>query len=77
MDLNVKIRALRLAARMLGGPAKLREALQIPPADAADWLAGTREPPPDVVLRVLDLILDDLDAGGPRLRRLNGEPREG
>ena len=58
---SVKIRALRLAARLLGGPAKLRDALNASSADVADWLAGTREPPEEVLLRAMDLILDDLD----------------
>lgn len=58
---SVKVRALRLAARMLGGPAKLRDALKAPSADVADWLAGTREPPQEVLLKAMDLILDDLD----------------
>jgi hypothetical protein len=61
MSDSVGIRVLRTAARMQGGPARLGEALQAPPADIADWLAGTREPPDDVVLRALALILDELD----------------
>jgi hypothetical protein len=62
MSDSVGIRVLRTAARMQGGPARLAEALQAPRADIADWLAGTREPPDDVVLRALALILDELDA---------------
>ncbi len=58
---SVTVRALRLAARMLGGPAKLRDALKVPSADVADWLAGAREPPQEVLLKAMDLILDDLD----------------
>jgi len=66
----VKTRALRLAARMVGGPAKLRDRLRVSSADVAAWTSGEREPPAEAVLKALDLILDDLDAGGPRLRRL-------
>ena len=64
---SVTVRALRLAARLLGGPAKLRDALGVSSADVADWLAGTREAPREVLFRALDIILDDLDrrdAGG-------------
>jgi hypothetical protein len=62
MSDSVNIRAVRLAARMLGGPAKLRDALRVSSADVADWMAGTREPPQEVLLRVMDLILDQLDS---------------
>jgi len=61
MENGVNIRALRLAARLLGGPAKLRDALGVSSVDMADWLAGTKELPREVLLRVMDLILDDLD----------------
>ena len=57
----MNIRAVRLAARMLGGPARLRDALRASSADIADWMAGTKEPPQEVLLRVMDLILDRLD----------------
>jgi hypothetical protein len=52
-DDPIKVRVLRLAARMLGGPARLRDALRISSADTAEWLAGTREAPDDVMLRAL------------------------
>ena len=66
----VKTRALRLAAHMLGGPKKLRDRLRASSADVAAWMSGEREPPAQAVLKAVDLILDDLDAGAPRLRRL-------
>jgi hypothetical protein len=69
MEHCVKARVLRMAADMLGGPRKLRDALQVPSATLADWLNGVAEPPPEVVLRAMAMILDDLDAGAPRLRR--------
>lgn len=71
---SVKLRTLRLAARMLGGPAKLRAALKASSAEVAEWLAGQREPPMPAVLKAVDLILDDLDAGAPRLRKLGAPP---
>ncbi|HWA36763.1 MAG TPA: hypothetical protein VG873_02775 [Burkholderiales bacterium] len=62
MSDSIGIRVLRTAARMQGSPARLRDALQVTSAEVADWLAGTQEPPEDVVLRALALILDGLDA---------------
>jgi hypothetical protein len=61
MSESVRIRALREAARLLGGAAKLRDRLQSSSADIAEWLAGVKEPP-EVLLRAVDLILDELDA---------------
>jgi hypothetical protein len=58
---SVHVRALRLAARLLGGPAKLRDELGVASADLADWLSGSREPPREILFRALDIILDDLD----------------
>lgn len=75
MAQSVGIRAVRLASRIAGGPRKLRERLNVEAADLAAWLAGARDPPPEVLLKALDLILDELDAGAPRLRELNA--REG
>ena len=63
-----KATALRIAAEMLGGPRKLRRFLQAPSRDVAKWLSGMEEPPTPVFLAALQLILDDLDAGGKRLR---------
>lgn len=61
MSESVRIRALREAARLLGGAAKLRDRLKASSADTADWLAGVREPPDEILLRAVDLILDELD----------------
>ena len=58
-----KREAVNLAAELLGGPAKLRERLKASSAQVAAWLAGTKEPPPAVFLRVVEIILDELDGG--------------
>lgn len=58
-----KHEAVKLAAELLGGPAKLRERLRASSADVAAWLAGTKEPPPAVFLRVVEILLDELDRG--------------
>jgi hypothetical protein len=55
---------------MLGGPRRLRDFLAAPTADVVAWLAGREEPPQAVFLKAIELILDDLDAGGERLARL-------
>jgi hypothetical protein len=61
---------------MLGGPRELREHLGVAASDLAAWLTGQREPPAEILLKALDLILEDLDAGAPRLRKLNEPPRD-
>ncbi len=61
MALPVKTRTLRQAARALGGPRKLRDRLKAPSARVAAWLAGTEEPPREIFLRALELVLDALD----------------
>ena len=68
---------MRIAADLLGGPRQLRIFLRAPAADVAAWLAATREPPEPAFLRALELILDDLDAGGPRLAMIQRTRREG
>jgi hypothetical protein len=55
---------------MLGSPRKLRHFLKAPSADVANWLSGMSEPPTHVFLAALVLILDDLDGGGHRLRKI-------
>jgi len=61
---------MRIAAELLGGPRQLRIFLSASAADVAAWLAAIREPPEAAFLHALELILDDLDAGGRRLARL-------
>ena len=68
---------MRIAADLLGGPRKLRIFLRAPAADLAAWLAATAEPPEAAFLRALELILDDLDAGGRRLAAIRRARRQG
>jgi hypothetical protein len=68
---------MRIAAELLGGPRQLRIFLRAPAADVAAWLAATAEPPESAFLRALELILDDLDAGGRRLATSRRARREG
>jgi hypothetical protein len=46
---------------MVGSPRKLRDVLGSSSADIASWLAGQDEPPDNVFLRCLELILDELE----------------
>ncbi|MGE5640092.1 MAG: hypothetical protein ACM30H_08355 [Clostridia bacterium] len=55
---------MKQAADLLGGPARLRESLKASSADVAAWLAGTKEPPQAIFLRVVEIILDELDRRG-------------
>ena len=74
---GTKARVLRIAANILGGPRQLRSFLGVPSASLANWLAGIGEPPHEVFLKALQVILDELDAGGdrlPRNARTRGEP---
>jgi hypothetical protein len=68
---------MRIAAELLGGPRQLRIFLRAPAADVAAWLAATMEPPESVFLRALELILEDLDAGGRRLATIRRARRQG
>jgi hypothetical protein len=60
-DVNVRIRVLKAAAGVLGGPRKLRAFLRVRSADLLAWQAGTARPPDAVFLRALQVLLDDLD----------------
>jgi hypothetical protein len=55
---------------MLGGPRKLRDFLNTSSSDVAKWLSGMEQPPMHAFIAALQLILDDLDAGGQRLRQV-------
>jgi hypothetical protein len=54
----------------------LRDFLQAPSADVIAWLSGTEEPPHEVFLRVLDLILDELDLQEKKLGKAPVEKAE-
>jgi hypothetical protein len=71
-----KVLVLQIAAEMLGGRRKLRGFLRASSADLASWLAGTKQPPEQAFLKALELILDDLDAGGRRLSKISRARRE-
>jgi hypothetical protein len=66
MERSVKTRTLQMAANALGGPRKLRDRLKVSSSDVAAWLNGTAEPPREIFLRALEIVLDDLERGTPR-----------
>lgn len=65
MATGIRLRVLRAAAKTLGGPRRLRDFLGVRSAEVAAWLAGTQEPPQEVFLRALEILLDHLDREGP------------
>lgn len=71
-------RALRKAARILGGEERLRDLLDAPPGAFLRWLQGAEPVPSDVLLMVLDF-LADMESGvqpfGPGGETLPGRPR--
>ena len=57
--LNPAQRALKLAVRILGGEAAACSRLRATAAELEVWLAGQAVPPSEVLMRVLEVILDD------------------
>ena len=63
-----KVKVLLLAAEIVGGRSRLRILLKVPASRLAAWLAGAEVPAEAAFLRSLEIVLDELDAGAPRLR---------
>jgi hypothetical protein len=59
---NFQIRALRKAARILGGEERLRDVLDAPRGAFARWMEGAEPVPAAVFLMVLDF-LSDMECG--------------
>jgi len=66
-------RALRSAARILGGESRLREMLDAPPGAFMRWLEGAEAMPELVFLMVVDF-LADMEAGTNLLNRPSLDP---
>ncbi len=60
---NFQLRALRKAARLLGGEEQLRAVLDVPPGAFSRWMQGAEAVPMPVFLMVLDF-LSDMESGG-------------
>lgn len=72
---KVYARALQKAAELLGGRRKLAERLGIPAADLERWIADGKEPPREIFLRAVDLIIDETEADGGEEPADPPEPR--
>jgi len=59
----MKRTTLQLASSAVGGARKLRDVLDVPTADIMAWLNGDAEPPEDVFLKALEIVLDAIDEG--------------
>ena len=62
---SVYSRAFLKAAELLGGRSELALLLQVAQADVDAWISGDANPPREVFLRVVDIILDETSSGGP------------
>jgi hypothetical protein len=56
---NPRHRALKLAVHVLGGSAAASDVLHAGTTDLDLWLASNTEPPVEVLMRALDVILQD------------------
>ena len=59
---DLQLRALRKAARILGGEERLRALLDAPPGAFSRWLQGVEPVPLPVFLMLVDF-LADMEAG--------------
>jgi hypothetical protein len=59
---DLQLRALRKAARLLGGEERLRALLDAPPGAFSRWLQGVEPVPLPVFLMLVDF-LADMEAG--------------
>ena len=62
---SVQTRTMRAAAKVAGSPTKLRHRLGVRSSDLMDWLSGVQQPPREVFLRAVELVLDDLEGRSP------------
>jgi DNA-binding transcriptional regulator YdaS (Cro superfamily) len=63
---NPKVRTLRRAAEVVGGPEALAEALGVSPQMVAAWLLGQQALPNESYLRALDLVSQGPHHKAPR-----------
>jgi hypothetical protein len=55
---NFQQRALRKAARILGGEERLRQLLDAPPGAFSRWMQGAEPVPTPVFLMIVDFLAD-------------------
>ena len=56
----MRVRTLRRAAEILGGPAQLRKYLNVSALCLAAWMTGHDTAPTYVFLKAVDLVLEDV-----------------
>ena len=75
---NFQLRALRKAARTLGGEERLRALLDAPPGAFARWMQGAEPVPTAIFLMIVDF-LADMESGvqlfGSTTENLPGRPK--
>jgi hypothetical protein len=59
------LRALRIAARQLGGEPQLRAHLAVPASDLYRWMRGQEPVPQDVMTRVIAFLAEREAAANP------------
>jgi hypothetical protein len=57
--MSVYVQTLRRAAQIVGDEETLAQALGVTRADLLIWLAGKAQPPMDVFLRAVDIVVKD------------------
>ena len=55
---NFQLRALRKAARILGGEERLRDLLDAPPGAFARWMQDAEPVPTPIFLMIVDFLAD-------------------
>jgi hypothetical protein len=55
---NFQLRALRKAARILGGEERLRDMLDAPPGAFVRWMEGAEPVPTPIFLMIVDFLAD-------------------
>jgi len=56
----VRVRTLRRAAEILGGPAQLRKYLNVSALCLAAWMTGADTAPTYVFLKAVDLVMEEV-----------------
>jgi hypothetical protein len=55
---NFQLRALKKAARILGGAERLRDMLDAPPGAFVRWMEGAEPVPTPIFLMIVDFLAD-------------------
>jgi hypothetical protein len=72
MAQSLQTRALKKAAKILGGEGKLSDFLQVPPHDLSRWIRGEDAVPECIVLRLVDFLAE---AEAAREKSLDNRPQ--